>query len=192
MSPPGTPDAAATAAPPRAGVNRAVLVAGLAVVVPLILLLVLNIGRNPHAVSSPMLNKPAPDFALRPAGGGPAVSLASLRGKPVVLNFWATWCVPCFEEHGVLTEAARLHPGVHFVGVIYEDEEERVNGFLSRQGKAYPSLMDPEGKTAIAYGVYGVPETFFIDAGGQIVSKYVGPLRPDTLAGYLRLASRAK
>jgi cytochrome c biogenesis protein CcmG/thiol:disulfide interchange protein DsbE len=160
-------------------VNRRVLIVGFLVVVPLLLLLALNIGRNPNAMVSPMIGREAPAFTLSPVDGGAPVSLASLRGKPVVINFWATWCVPCYEEHGVLVDAARREgDGVQFIGVVYEDEADRVRDFLGRQGQAYPSLMDEDGKAAMSFGVYGVPETFFVDAEGKIAAKYVGPVTP--------------
>jgi len=169
--------------------NRKVLAAGLAVVVPLLAVLVMNLGRNPHAIDSPLVGRPAPPFTLAPVGGGEAVSLSGLKGRPVVLNFWATWCVPCYQEHAVLVSTARASgAGVQFLGVVYEDEEPRVLEWLRRQGSAYPSLLDPEGKTAIAYGVFGVPETYFIDPGGKVVAKHVGPLDPDTLGARLRAA----
>ena len=159
--------------------NRKVLWSGLALVVPLVGVLAANINRdpNPSLQRSPLVGKPAPAFSLMPVGGGAPVSLESLRGKPVVLNFWASWCVPCYQEHGALLRAARAHGSqVQFLGVVYEDEEDRIRGFLSEQGMAYPSLLDLQGRTAIAYGVYGVPETYFIDANGQVVDKYTGPL----------------
>ena len=163
--------------------NRRVLVVGFLVVMPLLAILVLNIGRDPHAFDSPMIGRPAPAFTLKATGDGTQVSLASLRGKPVVINFWATWCVPCYEEHAVLVEGARAAgDSVQFLGVVYEDEEDRVSDFLARQGSAYPSLMDEDGKTAMSYGVYGVPETFFVDAQGLIAAKYTGPLHAGALA----------
>jgi cytochrome c biogenesis protein CcmG/thiol:disulfide interchange protein DsbE len=174
-------------------VNRRVLVAGLLVVLPLLGILVLNIGRDPHAFNSPMVGRPAPAFTLKAAGSGAPMSLAALRGRPVVINFWATWCVPCYEEHAVLVAAAReAGDSVQFLGVIYEDDEDRVGDFLSRQGKAYPSLMDDDGKTAMSYGVYGVPETFFVDAQGRIAAKYTGPLYPEALAENLAKARGGK
>jgi len=167
--------------------NRKVLAAGLLVTLPLLGVLLLNLGRDPHAVASPLIGKPAPAFQLTPVGGGPPVSLAGLRGRPAVINFWATWCVPCYQEHPVLVQAARdLSSEVQFVGIVYDDEEARVKTFLDQKGGGYPSLLDPEGKTAIAYGVYGVPETYFLSPQGTIVDKHVGPLSDELLADKLR------
>jgi cytochrome c biogenesis protein CcmG, thiol:disulfide interchange protein DsbE len=169
-------------------INRKVLVAGLAIVLPLLGVLVANLGRDPHSVRSPLVGRPAPPFRLVPVGGGAPVSLESLHGKPVVINFWATWCVPCFQEHPVLVESARSLRDVQFLGIVYEDEEDRTGEFLRERGASYPSLMDKDGRTAIAYGVFGVPETFFIDPEGRIVEKYVGPLDRGAL---LSLVARA-
>jgi cytochrome c biogenesis protein CcmG, thiol:disulfide interchange protein DsbE len=172
----------ATATPRPSRINKRVLIAGAAVVVPLLAVLIANLGRDPHSVRSPLIGRPAPEFALAPVGGGQAVRLESFRGRPVVINFWATWCVPCFEEHAALAAAARGLPDVQFLGVVYEDEEAKTQAFLKDHGSAYPSLMDADGRTAIAYGVFGVPETFFIDGQGRIVEKFVGPLRRGTIA----------
>jgi cytochrome c biogenesis protein CcmG/thiol:disulfide interchange protein DsbE len=172
--------------------NPRVLLIGLAVVAPLVAVLVMNLGRDPHMIGSPLVGRAAPDFALSPLDGSAPVTLANLRGKPVVLNFWATWCVPCFEEHPVLVGTARrLGDRVRFVGVIYQDSADTVKSFLARQGSSYPTLMDPGGRTAIAYGVFGVPETYFIDPSGKIAAKQVGPLDEGTLAQKLAAAGLA-
>jgi cytochrome c biogenesis protein CcmG, thiol:disulfide interchange protein DsbE len=170
--------------------NRKVLIVGLAVALPLLALLFANLGRDPHMVDSPLIGHAAPPFALRRVGGGDPVALADLKGRPVVLNFWATWCAPCQEEHPELLAVARaLGASVQFLGVVYEDEEDSIVEYLKDRGQAYPSLMDDGGRAAIAYGVFGVPETFFINGEGQIVAKHVGPLDRDLLAQYVRLAS---
>ena len=135
---------------------------------------------------SAVAGEAAPDFTLRDINGQ-QVSLSSYKGKVVLLNFWATWCRPCVAEHGVLTAAATRYKGqVRFLGVVYEDTEARIKAYLKRSGAAYPTLIDEAGKTAIAYGVYGVPETFFIGADGNIKAKHAGALTPQSLEGYLR------
>ena len=169
--------------------NRRVFSVGLVLVVPLIGVLMAGLGRDPRVVRSPLVGRPAPAFSLPPVGGGAPVSLAELRGRPAVLNFWATWCVPCLEEHGVLREAARSLEGrVQFLGIVYQDDEANVARFLGQHGRTYPSLLDDHGRTAIAYGIYGVPETFFLDPNGTVVAKYTGPLDPAELAANLRKA----
>lgn len=169
--------------------NPGVLVAGLFVVVPLLAVLLVNLGRDPHAIVSPMVGRAASGFTLVPVGGGDAVSLASLRGKPVVINFWASWCVPCYQEHDVLTQAARgFGADVQFLGVVYQDDEAGIQGFLAQAGSSYPNLLDPDSRVAIAYGVYGVPETYFVDREGRIAAKFVGPLTPKSLEANLRKA----
>ncbi|HWT86083.1 MAG TPA: TlpA disulfide reductase family protein, partial [Myxococcales bacterium] len=125
----------------RSRVNPKVLAGGLAVALPLLAVLVANLGRDPRSVRSPLIGRPAPAFSLVPVGGGAPVSLEKLSGKPVVINFWATWCVPCFEEHAALTAAARGLPDVQFLGVVYEDEEARTQEFLRQRPSAYPSLI---------------------------------------------------
>ena len=169
--------------------NRKVLVAGLALAAPLVVVLLIGLGRDPHFVKSPLLGQPAPPFSLRPVGGGTPLSLASLRGRAVVINFWATWCVPCAEEHEVLVAGAKSWgERAQFLGIVYEDQEPTVFAFLREYGSAYPSLFDDAGKTAIAFGVYGVPETFFLAPDGTIVDKYTGALTAAALSQNLRKA----
>lgn len=157
--------------------NRTVLFIGIVIAAALVVILFVGLGKDPAAIRSPLIGRPAPSFALREVGTGRTVDIAQFRGKPLVINFWATWCGPCWEEHPVLVANARvLQPNVQFLGVVFQDTEEKIQGFLQQRGTAYPTVVDDRGKTAIAYGVGGVPETFFLDANGKIVAKYSGPM----------------
>jgi cytochrome c biogenesis protein CcmG/thiol:disulfide interchange protein DsbE len=139
-------------------------------------------GRNPHEVPFMLLDKPAPDFTLPEVMGGPDVQLASLKGRPVVINFWASWCGPCKMEHPVLEWGAKqFGQQAQFLGVVFEDTQENAEGYLKRNGAAYPQLLDPRGATAVDYGAAGVPETYFIDAAGVIRHKHIGPISPPQL-----------
>ena len=113
-------------------------------------------------------------------------------GKPVVLNFWSTWCGPCKLEHPFMQEYAKRNPDIAFYGVLYQDEVEPARRFLKREGSTYPSLQDPTGAIAITYGVGGVPETFFIDRSGTIIHKENGPLFPPTLEPLLQTLKSSK
>ncbi|HEX9985036.1 MAG TPA: TlpA disulfide reductase family protein [Thermoanaerobaculia bacterium] len=167
--------------------NRTVLIVGALLGVTLVGLLALSLGRDPQTINSPLIGRSAPTFALREVGSGRTVDLAQFRGKPVVINFWATWCAPCWQEHPVLVaNARRVQPNVQFVGVVFQDAEDKIQGFLDARGSSYPTLIDEKGKTAIAYGVGGVPETYFLDASGRIVAKYNGPMTTDVLQEHLQ------
>lgn len=167
--------------------NRGVLVIGVLIAAALIGVLFMGLGKNPAEIRSPLIGKAAPAFALREAGTNRTVDVTQFRGKPLVVNFWATWCMPCWDEHPVLVANARMLEGdVQFLGVVFQDKEEKILSFLQQRGSSYPTVVDEAGKTAIAYGVGGVPETFFIDANGVIQAKYSGPLSPDLLRDHLR------
>jgi cytochrome c biogenesis protein CcmG/thiol:disulfide interchange protein DsbE len=169
--------------------NRVVLIAGIIITVALVATLYVGLGKDPQAIESPLIGRPAPDFALTVVGTGETVDLAQFRGRPVILNFWATWCQPCYQEHPVLVQNAQLLDGqVQFLGVVFQDKEEKILEFLRQRGTAYPTVVDQAGKTAIAYGVGGVPETFFLDRGGKIVAKFAGPIDSDTLQRNLQKA----
>jgi cytochrome c biogenesis protein CcmG, thiol:disulfide interchange protein DsbE len=166
--------------------NRSALSIGGLVTVLLVTVLLAGLGRDPKHIDSPLLGKPAPSFSLKRAGTGETIDLSAYRGKPLVLNFWATWCAPCWEEHPILNESSRaLGDRVQFLGVVFQDDEREILGFLQQRGSAYPTVIDDRGKTAIAYGVGGVPETFIVDASGTIVAKHDGPITAAQLQSYL-------
>ena len=167
--------------------NRTVLILGVVITAVVVTIFALSFGHDPQHISSPLIGRTAPSFTLRAVSTGELVDIDKLRGKPLILNFWATWCVPCHAEHPVLVQMARmLGPQVQFVGVVFDDTEEKINAFLRESGEAYPTLVDDKGKTAIAYGVGGVPETFFIDRNGKVVAKYEGPMSPEILQEYIQ------
>ena len=167
--------------------NRTVLVIGVIGAAALVAVLFMGLGKNPAEIRSPLVGKPAPVFALREVGTQSTVDITQYRGKPLVVNFWATWCGPCWEEHPVLVANARIYESnVNFLGVVFQDKEEKILSFLQQRGTGYPTVVDDAGKTAIAYGVGGVPETYFIDAQGVIVAKHNGPMTPDILRANLQ------
>lgn len=169
--------------------NRVVLLVGSILTAALLVVLFTGLGKDPSAIDSPLVGKPAPPFALKAVGSGQTIDLTKYRGKPLVLNFWATWCRPCWDEHPTLTESAEaLGDRVQFIGVVFQDEEAKILDFLRQRGSAYPTVVDDRGKTAIAYGIGGVPETFFLDARGTIVAKHSGPLSPELLQDYVTKA----
>ncbi len=139
-----------------------------------------QLGKDPTLVDSPLIGKPAPTATLPNLEDKGAVSLGELRGRIVVVNFWASWCTACREEHPALVSAANNYrdAGVTFVGVNYQDQREAAIGFLDEMGRgdpaAYRYVTDPGSKLALDFGVFGVPETFFIDREGTIVAKITG------------------
>ena len=168
--------------------NRTVLIVGVAITLALVAILFVGLGQDPAEIKSPLIGKPAPPFALKAVGSGQTIDIAALRGKPVVLNFWATWCVPCYQEHPVLVQNAQMIPNVQFIGVVFNDTEDKINAFLRERGSAYPTLLDEQGKTAIEYGVGGVPETYFLNREGVIVAKFNGPMTTEILQSNLAKA----
>ena len=173
-----------------AGSGGARFVVALALALSFLGLMAFGFTRDPADLPSVLIDLPAPEFdleemaRLNPTDDGPEEStrhirLSSLRGSPVVLNFWASWCLACREEHEALSEAAVRYreAGVRFFGVLYQDSPANARKWIERMGgQSYPTLLDPTTRMAIEYGVYGVPETFFIDADGIIAHKHLGPV----------------
>ncbi len=144
-------------------------------------------GSDPHAVPFMLQGKPAPPFTLTRLDTGETVTLESLKGKPLVLNFWASWCGPCAMEHPNLLWGARTFGDqVQFLGVVFEDTPENARAWLARHGSGFPQLIDPKSAMAVDYAVTGVPETYFIDAQGTIRSKVARPIDARTLANNVR------
>ena len=165
--------------------NWKVLLIGAIMVVPLVWILASGFGHDPRAIPTTTIGSPAADFALETLEGK-EIRLSDLRGKPVVLNFWSTWCGPCVHEHPLLQAAARSHGDrVQFLGVLYGDEPARAVSYLQSAGAAYPTLVDDDQRIIVDYGVAGVPETFFIDSRGTIVHKVSGAISGQQLTAAL-------
>ena len=126
--------------------------------------------------------RPALEF-LKEDLDGETISLSGLRGKVVMLDFWSSWCPPCRREAPALAQVYREYEGknVEFVGVAIWDDRGDVAGYVQEFDLPYPNVMDDRGLIAINYGVAGIPEKFFIDAQGNLVRKFVGPMGPEDL-----------
>lgn len=190
---PETPDIASHRRPPSPRAIAAVALVSL-VVPALLLVLVLRGGDDGDdgsstpatsagtAINAAKVGHPAPPFTLESLGGE-QISLSDYRGRPVLLTFWASWCVPCRKEAPVLRQALQERPGEFDVlGVAYEDLERDSRAFLEETGATWPSLVDQGGKVARAYGVVGIPQTFFIDADGVVRDRVFGITTSDALA----------
>jgi cytochrome c biogenesis protein CcmG/thiol:disulfide interchange protein DsbE len=141
-------------------------------------LLGLLVWRLTHQSHAPKLGGPAPHFTAKRLDGG-TFDLRSVRGKPVVLNFWASWCPPCKSEAAALEQRWQRYrsQGVLFFGVDYNDVSSDAKRFLARHGVTYPTLLDGSGMIGDRYGLSGVPETYFIDRKGHIVGEHIlGPI----------------
>lgn len=155
------------------------------VAIPVIVLFAYGLRRgDPRLIPSPLVGNPAPEFALPvmamdgPVNGrettGDTIRLSELEGNIVVLNFFASWCVPCRIEHRPLTRTALRYAsqGVRFFGVVYNDQPPAIRTYIRQLGgQSYPALLDPGQRVAIDYGLVGVPETFFIDRNGVVARK---------------------
>ncbi|MBC7929259.1 MAG: DsbE family thiol:disulfide interchange protein [Rubrivivax sp.] len=154
----------------------------LALFVVLAAFLAVGLTRDPREIPSPLINKPAPAFVL-PQLSDPSKSFSSqeMRGKVWLLNGWASWCAACRDEHPLLVELARSGV-VPIYGLDYKDERRLGLAWLEQFGNPYTlSISDTDGRVAIDYGIYGVPETFVIDREGVIRYKHTGPVTVEAL-----------
>jgi cytochrome c biogenesis protein CcmG/thiol:disulfide interchange protein DsbE len=164
----------------RLGRGHLIIAATLPLVL-LILLAVMLLSRGGTA-SPTAIGAMAPDIVLADLDGKP-IRLADLRGQPVVVNFWASWCGPCVEEFPLLRQAAERHAaeGLKVIGIIFRDRSEVARDFMARNGATWPSAMDPGERVALAYGILGPPETYFIGRDGRIAARHIGQLSANSL-----------
>ena len=148
-----------------------------------------GLGMDPAKVPSPLVDKPAPEFSLPPVSAAkPGLARADMLGKVTVLNFFASWCVPCRAEHPLLMELARTRPDIQIVAINYKDKPEDALAWLAALGDPYKRIAaDREGRVSIDWGVYGVPESYVIDAQGNIRHKQVGPFTQGDMAKLMPL-----
>lgn len=152
------------------------------IVIPLAWLLLQGLGRDPREIPSALIGLPAPSMVAESLDAE-TVSLKAYRGRPVIVNFWASWCFECIEEHRVLRDAqGQYGDRIAIIGVLYQDTTAAARGFLARYGDGgWPNLVDADGELAIDYGVMGVPESFFIDSAGVVRYKQFGAVTSDVL-----------
>ncbi|MDO9425788.1 MAG: DsbE family thiol:disulfide interchange protein [Methylobacterium sp.] len=152
----------------------------------------LRSGADPSAIPSALIGRPAPAFDLAALPGlaadgapFPGLSRDDFKGRVTLVNFWASWCAPCQIEHPQLMRLAR-EPGLRLVGIAYKDAPENARRFLARNGVPFRAVgMDSTGRTAIDFGVYGVPESFIIGPDGTIRDKLVGIVTPENYRAVL-------
>lgn len=142
---------------------------------------------DPRGVPSPLIGQTVPDFTLPPQDPGAGFGSTDLigLGRPVLVNFFASWCVPCIVEHPQLMELARS--GLTVWGIAYKDTAAAASGFIARHGNPFARMArDEPGQVSIDWGVYGVPESYVVDGKGVIRWRYAGPLTPDVVSDQLR------
>lgn len=148
---------------------------------------VLASRQGPPELPSALLGKPLPSFALSALSGSPRGIASTDFGKqPKLLNVFASWCLPCLSEHPVITTLS-AEDGIPILAINYKDKADDARAWLDRYGNPYEAIgADPEGRTAIDLGVYGVPETFIIDREGRVRYRHAGPLTPELLVEEIR------
>lgn len=174
--------------------SRIAVWGAVAVAVPVIGLVVVLGTRAPattRVTESPLVGRLAPQVQATTLDGE-AFDLDDLRGRWVLVNFFATWCVPCREEHPHLVAFDERHRRIGdaaVVGVVYDDSADAVRDFRAREGGEWPMLLDPDGRIGLDFGVAGVPESFLIDPSGVVVAKVIGGIRDDELEALLARAA---
>jgi cytochrome c biogenesis protein CcmG/thiol:disulfide interchange protein DsbE len=144
-------------------------------------LISLQPGHDSRTLPSAMLEKPAPPFDLPDLGDNNKLALADLKGHPVIVNFFASWCVPCRIEHPLLMRLSQ-QDHLPLYGIAYKDQQADSTRLLATYGDPFRQVgMDRDGRVGLDFGVYGVPETYVIDANGIIRKRFVGPLTAEAV-----------
>ncbi len=163
-----------------------------AVLIGVLTTLALAFRRDPHDIKTGTVGKPAPAFALERLDGAGQLSLADYKGRVVILNFWASWCIPCKQENPALAAMYERYrtSDATLIGIVYQDSREAARDYTARMGNTWPSVVDADGHTAIAYGVFGIPETFFVRPDGVIAGRHIGPIDEETLVNGIEAIRR--
>ena len=157
-----------------------------------VVVLALGFRRDPHDIRTGTVGKPAAAFDLERLDGQGRIRLADYAGKVVVVNFWASWCIPCKQENPALVAAWERYrtSDVMFIGILYQDSLDAGRDYTRRMGNTWPSGVDDDGRIAFAYGVFGIPETFFIGPDGLIAGRHIGPIDEETLIRGIEILRR--
>ena len=166
----------------------------------MVVFLAVGLNRNPQEIPSPLIGRPAPFFQVPSMNGAQSVSTAAFKGQLTLVNFWATWCAGCKDEHPILLALSR-QPGLQMVGINYKELQAselsgqatqspeslqkarlRSQAWLQKNGQAFgQNLMDMDGRVGMDFGVYGLPETYLIDRDGVVRFKHAGALTPEVV-----------
>ena len=159
---------------------RLTVVVGIAA---LVIVLMLAFRRVPQDIRTGTIGKPAAAFTLQRLEGSGSLSLKEYDGKVVVLNFFASWCIPCKEENPALVRVYERYRSsdVVFIGILYQDSRDSGLAYVRANGVVWPTVSDDDGRVAFSYGVFGIPETYFIGADGVIAGRHIGPIDETTL-----------
>lgn len=163
--------------------TRVLRIAIVVALLALVATLALAFRRDPHDIRTAVVGKDAPEFALTRLDGSGTVDLDQYKGKVVVVNFFASWCLPCAQENPALVRVYERYRGSDVVLLGVNIQETRENGlaYVQRMGMTWPTLADDDGRVTLSYGVMGPPETFFIGPDGVIAGRHIGPIDETTL-----------
>ena len=162
---------------------RALRLGIVVVIAALVVVLLLAFRRDPHDIRTGTVGKPAAAFTLQKLDGSGALRLDDAKGKITVVNFFASWCLPCTEENPALVRVYERYRAsdVVMLGVNYQESRDNGLAYVKDNGVVWPTASDDDGRVAFAYGVFGIPETYFIDAEGVIQGRHIGPIDESTL-----------